>query len=1028
MNSFKLKHYSLNLLFTIIFLVLIGVSFSSVLAVQPLGSYNISKPVVLVNYSENPVTIIDYSLRNSLGFDYSDYFSQLPNESNQLNKVFNFTPQIILFNDNYFFDINARDEDFNYVSASATFNIDKPQMLIKLISPKFGIAQTRMFNVTILTGEKAICRYGRFPGAILNVKTYDELYDDMPLDFNQTNATLNNITDITISDENKFEEWVVVCKKSSLPSGVSTNADENFAGLSTWLGYDSDASTITASAVPNPVFDWDNRKTNITVTTNDKTVCTINDSKINKYFGFEDPDEFMSYQKKHSIIIDYSDSIYDERRLGPLTFPYNIKCTNLAQWDSSSAYTVDYLINNSLKIERNCPEYVNSNSMNLSVKTSITATCTIYYKNTPYALPTGTIHTRLVSDLVEGRNKFNASCSTSSGLVDFAAFDVFVDKSAPTLTIDAHENSCGLNKLNFVMNAIDANGSGIREYNYTIQNSTGTILREGTSFSSSISLSMILKENQTYTISGYAIDRAGNPSNLATATIKASQANLIECDFIAPTLLMKIMSKETTREKIYVNVTCSDIGSGCKSTFELAYLQNKSQSCDNEDAYYEEQSYSTDVPLEYTSTGKLCAIAYDNNNNNATAQLTLSFSYQDNGTASSDTNYIGGDTFNCNNNIQDGDETDVDCGGSCDACLIGKTCFSDYDCYSRNCMNTICTESSCDNGKEDGTEEGVDCGGNCELACETDDDEQPEIGITKLNPVGLFILLVGVLILLASGGYIIYMMYFSKSAKEMKSAQGSKQGFFNNLANIGKKPQHPQEIGKQDIHQLSADEQKKLQLQKEKLIKTQQEKSKDRKSLLSGFDEDSGSSDDELKKIAEKPSKNKISAEKEENIPEQKKHSVSEKHLDDGYAELSELWQSKDRKTELADAKQKKYKGKSLNSKRSSEVFDKLDELGKGVSNSEISSKLSLMSGQSEGKINSILSSDSLSQTETLTLFKGLSKKEITSDVFKEILSKLLLSGKIPKETVSNVLFEFMDEGTLSKADVAKILHDLKLI
>lgn len=39
----------------------------------------------------------------------------------------------------------------------------------------------------------------------------------------------------------------------------------------------------------------------------------------------------------------------------------------------------------------------------------------------------------------------------------------------------------------------------------------------------------------------------------------------------------------------------------------------------------------------------------------------------------------------CNDEILNQDETDVDCGGSCPACEVGKTCLRNSDCLSNNC-------------------------------------------------------------------------------------------------------------------------------------------------------------------------------------------------------------------------------------------------------------------------------------------------------------------------------------------------------
>ncbi len=83
----------------------------------------------------------------------------------------------------------------------------------------------------------------------------------------------------------------------------------------------------------------------------------------------------------------------------------------------------------------------------------------------------------------------------------------------------------------------------------------------------------------------------------------------------------------------------------------------------------------------------------------------------------------------CANGEQDGDETDVDCGGPwCAACPTGSTCAIGVDCLSDHCVEDTCAPpgpptchgspcgeepASCTNGIQDGDETDVDCGGSC---------------------------------------------------------------------------------------------------------------------------------------------------------------------------------------------------------------------------------------------------------------------------------------------------------------------------
>lgn len=48
----------------------------------------------------------------------------------------------------------------------------------------------------------------------------------------------------------------------------------------------------------------------------------------------------------------------------------------------------------------------------------------------------------------------------------------------------------------------------------------------------------------------------------------------------------------------------------------------------------------------------------------------------------------------CHDEVEDGDETATDCGGSCGAtCAIGEPCNGPDDCGSRNCVSGRCADS-----------------------------------------------------------------------------------------------------------------------------------------------------------------------------------------------------------------------------------------------------------------------------------------------------------------------------------------------
>lgn len=66
----------------------------------------------------------------------------------------------------------------------------------------------------------------------------------------------------------------------------------------------------------------------------------------------------------------------------------------------------------------------------------------------------------------------------------------------------------------------------------------------------------------------------------------------------------------------------------------------------------------------------------------------------------------------CGDGATNGDETDLNCGGSCPPCPTGDTCMMNADCESNLCALALCVVS-CSDGITNQTETDVDCGGIC---------------------------------------------------------------------------------------------------------------------------------------------------------------------------------------------------------------------------------------------------------------------------------------------------------------------------
>jgi plastocyanin len=79
----------------------------------------------------------------------------------------------------------------------------------------------------------------------------------------------------------------------------------------------------------------------------------------------------------------------------------------------------------------------------------------------------------------------------------------------------------------------------------------------------------------------------------------------------------------------------------------------------------------------------------------------------------------------CSDNVQNGSESDVDCGGAaCPDCPNGDACVVDADCASGFCNTTtdVCAAPTCNDGVTNQNETDIDCGGGTCADCANGDD------------------------------------------------------------------------------------------------------------------------------------------------------------------------------------------------------------------------------------------------------------------------------------------------------------------
>jgi hypothetical protein len=78
----------------------------------------------------------------------------------------------------------------------------------------------------------------------------------------------------------------------------------------------------------------------------------------------------------------------------------------------------------------------------------------------------------------------------------------------------------------------------------------------------------------------------------------------------------------------------------------------------------------------------------------------------------------------CNDGIKNGAETAIDCQGGCvGTCIIGMGCVANANCATGNCdvgTNTCIAAPTCNDGIQNGTETAIDCQGGCVGTCALD--------------------------------------------------------------------------------------------------------------------------------------------------------------------------------------------------------------------------------------------------------------------------------------------------------------------
>jgi hypothetical protein len=648
-------------------------------------------------------------------------------------RPYSYQPTVHLPNGIYLFKVSAYnalrvDQNISVVflinGTSMKFWVSSP--VNDLVSaddkPMYAFSNESEFDIDI-TAERDV-ESCRFTTSQLDTKTtIASYYETAAYRFENVSPRTVRYYDFNISEH--FPATVtsaplsVICKE---PSG-------RYSYNQIMVGVDKTPPVIDISTDYSPVVDYDQRRTNMTIKTDDLSACIIKKVYVPNYdtqskitemnnMPFIIRNESFDFTAYNEFVKNYAELLIYNSLPTPHNYTYNITCTNLANLKSSKLYVVNVALINVQNFEFYSPSsgYINTKTIlvNGSVSrggTGVTCNATLNTSDRMTQMTRGGIYNGLVTFHTsltvprDGTYTVYVTCTYMYGA--YNSRTVTIDSTPPTVpNVTGGETTCSLENLEITALSKD-NVSGIYRYYYNITVSEAQKeYLTGRSSSGSFTINIDdLEEGKSYVMRVWAEDNAGNIGGVASKTIKVTNSSAIICDKTPPTI--KINSSQNNSTKAWsVVVGCNDSHSGCKKTFYYAVEPNSSKKCNAT------RSADLGFVVQVTTSATFCAIVFDNNNNNATGSIILTAAYPS----------------TCNNTIKDANETDLNCGGPCPPCALNKTCTGNLDCSSKYCLNGKCATPTCTDKVKNGNEAGIDCGGTCLTKCAinstcTEDDD-----------------------------------------------------------------------------------------------------------------------------------------------------------------------------------------------------------------------------------------------------------------------------------------------------------------
>ncbi|MFC1728430.1 hypothetical protein ACFLZ7_03130 [Nanoarchaeota archaeon] len=592
-------------------------------------------------------------------------------------RYFEFQPNSSLYNGYYDFVVHAYDLIGNMETFQQQILVNATQTQIFLDSPRTGYSIIEDFDIVVGTTKPSDCLYSFFgpPSA--------------------------EFDDVTFSKTRHTKEGYHLEDKSSRAFYVNCTDNESLSYYKEFeLGVLKDPPVIKSTeAIPDVVVIAP-PITTLRVETSQETVCTADGS----YFDGQVWNNRGTYRIVSTKLLELSDNSnqYDQT--------VNIRCENLAELSTTAqiSFSVDLEAEFQISNIGSPKQYVsNIEQLTLNITTNRDAIC--FYKRVGGDFiemgrdDSALKHFTRLGVLEAAAHTLAISCTSGEGDEDDAIHRFIVDGTGPDM-LDVSGFACDDDEFEAVFSAHD-NESGIEGYNYTLSGGfPNTIEVNGYSTEESAVIEDLnLSRSAQYSLTVFALNRAGLKGESMSVSGELYDPNQTECLEKDPPSTW--INKSITGYGVEVSIFCED-ESGC-------------------DPF----SYKYGVALEGTN----CSAS--NSGDNAIVSSTSQFCWQvsdriGNTAYAKELIQVGSFGNTCYNLLKDGDETDIDCGGSCESCELGSSCSLSVDCLSNYCVSGICEQASCTDNLTNGFESDIDCGGSICDGCDIGQacTEHPDCG------------------------------------------------------------------------------------------------------------------------------------------------------------------------------------------------------------------------------------------------------------------------------------------------------------